>query len=103
MSLRVLKHRAAMRDLLEQFDYIAVDSEAVALRFLAAAEASFRDLAQNPTMCVACEFRGPRGRGLRRWRVKSFEHYLIFYRPFSDRIEIARILHGARDLKRLFQ
>jgi len=103
MSLRVLKHRAAMRDFLEQFDYIAMDSEAVALRFLAAAEASFRVLAQNPTMGVACEFRGPRGKGLRRWRVKGFEHYLIFYRPFSDRIEIARVLHGARDLKRLFQ
>ena len=103
MSLRVLKHRAATRDLLEHFDYIATDSEAVALRFLSAAEESLRDLSQNPTMGMACEFRGPRGKGLRRWRVKGFENYLIFYRPFGDRIEIARVLHGARDLKQLFQ
>ena len=47
MNLRVLKHRAAMRDLAEHFDYIALDSEAAALRFYAAAEVSFRDLAQN--------------------------------------------------------
>jgi plasmid stabilization system protein ParE len=60
MNLRVLKHRAAMRDLAEHFDYIALDSEAAALRFYAAAEASFRDLAQNSTMGPACEFRSPK-------------------------------------------
>jgi toxin ParE1/3/4 len=103
MTLRVLKHRAATRDLLEHFDYISTDSEAAALRFLSAAESSFRDLAQNSTMGMACEFRGPRGKGLRRWRVKGFENYLIFYRPFSDRVEIVRVLHGARDLRRMFQ
>jgi|SRR5580700_1117396 toxin ParE1/3/4 len=103
MKLRVLKHTAATRDLLEHFDYIGDDSEAAALRFLSAAESSFLDLAQNSMMGVTCEFRGARGKGLRRWRVKGFENYLIFYRPFSDRVEIARVLHGARDLKRLFQ
>jgi len=103
MNLRVLKHRAAMRDLAEHFDYIALDSEAAALRFYSAAEASFRDLAQNSTMGVACEFRAPKGKGLRRWRIKGFENYLIFYRPFIDRIEITRVLHGARNLKRMFE
>jgi toxin ParE1/3/4 len=103
MSLRVLKHRAAMRDLAEHFDHIALDSEAAAMHFFVAAEASFRDLAQNSMMGVACEFLGQRGKGLRRWRVKGFENYLIFYRPFSNRIEIARVLHGARNLKRIFE
>ena len=103
MSRRILKHRAATRDLAEHFDYIGLDSEAAALRFYSAAEASFRDLAQNPTIGVACEFRAPKGKGLRRWRIKGFENYLIFYRPFTDRIEITRILHGARNLKRMFE
>jgi toxin ParE1/3/4 len=103
MRLRVLKHSAAKRDVLDLFDHISLDNENAASRFLAAAESSFRDLAQNPEMGEECEYRGSRGKGLRRWRVKGFENYLIFYRPFSDRVEITRVLHGARDLRRLFK
>jgi toxin ParE1/3/4 len=103
MRLRILKHSAAKRDVLDLFDHISVDNETAALRFLSAAESSFRDLAQNPAIGTACEYRGARGRGLRRWRVKGFENYLIFYRPFSDRVEIVRVLHGARDLKRMVE
>jgi toxin ParE1/3/4 len=103
MSLRVFKHRAAIRDLLSQFEYISLDSEELALRFLSDAEASFHDLAQNPMMGVVCQIQAPRAKGLRRWRVKNFEDCLIFYRPFADRIEVVRILHGARNLKRLFR
>jgi plasmid stabilization system protein ParE len=34
----------------------------------------------------------------------SFPHggYLIFYRPLPDGVEIVRIIHGARNLSRLF-
>lgn len=28
--------------------------------------------------------------------------YVIFYRPLADGIEIARVVHGARDLDRIF-
>lgn len=103
MRLRILKHSAARRDVLDLFDHISLDNEDAALRFLSAAESTFRDLATNPEMGAACEYRGARGKGLRRWRIKGFENYLIFYRPFSDRVEIARVLHGARDLKRIFE
>lgn len=33
---------------------------------------------------------------------ERFADYLIFYRRFEDRIEILRVLHGARDLEGLF-
>src|SRR5580698_9750662 len=103
MRLRLLRHSAAKRDVLDLFDHISLDNEGAALRFLSATESGFRDLAQNPTMGAACEYRGARGKGLRRWRVKGFENYLIFYLAFSDRIEIVRVLHGARDIERLFK
>ena len=103
MSLRVLKHRAAIRDLNGHFDYISLDGEEAALRFFSAAEASFFDLARTPAMGLVCEYRGARGKGLRRWRVKGFENYLIFYRALPELIEIVRVLHGARDLKRMFE
>jgi plasmid stabilization system protein ParE len=35
--------------------------------------------------------------------VKGFENYLIFYRVIRDRVEIARVMHGARDLERSFE
>ena len=38
---------------------------------------------------------------IRQWRVKDFKEYLIFYRIQDDRVEILRVLHGARDLEGL--
>ena len=103
MTGRVEKKSAAKRDLFEHFLYIGADSDDAALRFLAAAEESCRALAQNPEMGVVCQFQGPRTKGLRRWRVKGFENYLIFYRPIRDGIDVARVLHGARDIELLFR
>jgi plasmid stabilization system protein ParE len=31
-----------------------------------------------------------------------FEKQLIFYQPYSDRIEILRVVHGSQDLVELF-
>ena len=36
---------------------------------------------------------------IRQWRVKDFKDYLIFYRIQDARVEILRVLHGARDLE----
>jgi toxin ParE1/3/4 len=36
------------------------------------------------------------------WPVKDFEKYLIFYRSLPEGIEVVRIIHGARDIERLF-
>ena len=32
------------------------------------------------------------------WRVDGFRRYLVFYRELPDRIQVWRVLHGARDL-----
>lgn len=37
---------------------------------------------------------------LRSYAVKG---YLIFYQPFEDRVEILRVLHGARDIESAFE
>ena len=41
--------------------------------------------------------RPERARGVRSFAVGN---YLIFYRPVADGIEVARILHGARNIRR---
>jgi toxin ParE1/3/4 len=35
--------------------------------------------------------------GIRKWRVKDFENFLIFYQPDADGITIVRVLYASRD------
>jgi toxin ParE1/3/4 len=95
---RVRKRETVRRDLVEHFVYLA-DNAGIdtAERFLANAETSFNDLADYPTMGAPLTLTNPALTGLRKWRVKDFENYLIFYLPRSDGVSIMRVLHGARD------
>jgi hypothetical protein len=43
----------------------------------------------------------PATRHVRRWPVKDFESWLIFYQPRRYGVEIVRIIHGARNIKAL--
>ena len=38
----------------------------------------------------------------RRWPVKDFVNWLIFYLPKRDGVEILRVIHGARDPNKIF-
>lgn len=35
--------------------------------------------------------------GIRKWRVRNFENFLIFYLPDSEGVTIVRIMHAAQD------
>lgn len=62
---------------------------------------SFEVLANNPEIGVRCGFRRRETRRLRRWPVKGFENWLIFYEPSEDGVEIVHVLHGAQDIQGL--
>lgn len=99
---RVYRREAAKRDLIEHFVYLAENAGlGTAERFLANAEASFNDLACQPTIGAPLTLRHPDFAGMRKWRVKDFDSHLIFYLPRpgipSDGVSIVRVLHGARD------
>ncbi len=40
--------------------------------------------------------------GLRRFPVRGFEKYLVFYLPREAGIDVIRVLHGARDIDNVF-
>ena len=103
MPGRVIQRPAAKRDLIECFAHIGVDNEPAALRFLQASNEIFHELAEMPGMGEATIFRNPNCGTLRRWRVKGFTNFLIFYRPLDDGIEVVRVLHGARETEKLFE
>jgi len=54
-----------------------------------------------PKLGVLCAFRKPALRRLRRWPVKGFENWLIFYQPRGNGVEIVHLSHGARDIESL--
>ncbi len=101
---RVVRRVTAKRDLTDHFVFLGENASVdVARRFLHACNAGFQALAQMPDLGVRRNFRKPRFSSVRLWPVKGFERYLIFYRPLSDGVEILRVIHGARDIERLFR
>ena len=100
--LVVHKTIRAVEDLINCAEYIGRDSPRAAARFLKAAESTFELLARNPEIGITGELLAPKLIDLRRWRVKSFTKYLVFYRIAAGRIEIVRVVHGARDLEAMF-
>ena len=102
MTNRILRSDKALRDLDELTAYIQNDSPGAAIRFLAAAEESFKLLATSPELGQRQTFRRPELVDLRVWQVRGFENFLIFYRPLEHGIEVVRVLHAARDIGAAF-
>jgi toxin ParE1/3/4 len=93
---------AARADLISHFVYMAQEaSEAIAVRFLDRAQESFGLLAEQPKIGPAVPTKSPALAGTRKWRVKDFDHFLIFYTPIEGGVRIIRLLHTAQDWYRL--
>jgi toxin ParE1/3/4 len=87
----------AKKDLDDIWLEIAQDKIDAADRFIDFVTDKFPLLASFPKMGRARDDLEP---GLRSFPVKN---YLILYRLVKTRIEIVRVVHGARDLKALFK
>ena len=89
----------AVRDLDEIWDYYdRMASEDVADGQLARLRERFRLLGENPYIGVARPEFAPAMRS----HTAPDSRYIIFYFPRTYGVEIARIIHGSRDLLRLF-
>jgi toxin ParE1/3/4 len=83
-------------DLVEIALYIAKQNPVAADRWLERIDEKCRRLAQMPDLGRARPDLAP---GLRSLPMGS---HVIFYRPAPDGIQVIRILHGSRDVSRLF-
>ena len=90
-------------DLVEIADYIAQDSLDAAIRFLTAARRAMEFLTTTPMAGPEYAVANPRLTGLRKWSIKGFPNYLIFYRIHADSIEVLRVIHGARDIPTILE
>ena len=94
----------ARRDILSNAEYLEEHGSAeTAQRFLDATQKTFEALARMPKAGALCAFRSPVLRPIRRWPVKDFENWLIFYLARRNGVEIVHLIHGARDIESLFE
>ena len=100
---RIVQRRQARRDAVEQAVVIARDNPAAADRFLEAIDETLELLAGMPGMGAARRYRSPGLQGLRMHPVRGFPQHLLFYLPLPDGIELVRVLHGKRNIERLFR
>lgn len=87
------------REAINIADYAGVEA---GLRFFEACDRAFLLLASQPGMGVAKDFGNPIFAGMRMWRLKGFEEYLVFYLPIQGGIEVMRVVNGSRDLPIVF-
>lgn len=87
----------AEQDYREIWRYIAADNPDAADRFLRKIDSKLELFAKYPAMGTARDKLLP---GVRSFPVGN---YLVFYRAIPDGIDLVRVLHGARNLKRLFK
>ncbi len=88
----------AQYDALEIWHYIAAHNDRAADEVLNRLDACFQFICQSPRIGRQ---RPELGRGFRSYPVGN---YVVIYRvaPRSDRVLILRVVHGARDLRRVF-
>jgi toxin ParE1/3/4 len=98
MNLRILIHEDATLDLHEHCNYLSQNNQNSALQFFDAARQTFAALARMPGMGRQYESEEDDIINIRKWAVKGFKQYLIFYRYDDELLEILRIVHATRDL-----
>jgi toxin ParE1/3/4 len=99
MSYSISIRPQAMADLNKHADYLTQQDAALAFRFFDAARQTFADLARMPEMGKLYTSPSIRLQNLRRWQIKGFKRYLIFYLVQDQAIEIVRILYGTQDIQ----
>lgn len=87
---------AAEGDLLKIIEYLEGDNPNAVLKVVDALDDAMQRLAESPGMGHVRQ--DLTDEDVRFWSVFK---YLIVYRPDTKPLEIARVLHGRRDVKRL--
>jgi len=97
MSRRFIITPRAGEDYLEIWAYIAQGNIAAADRFIDTLKASHKTLAEFPGIG---RLHPELGKDIRLFPV---DKYVLIYRELPDRVELLRVLHGARDIPALFE
>ncbi|MGI0492158.1 type II toxin-antitoxin system RelE/ParE family toxin [Alkalinema pantanalense CENA528] len=98
MTRRIIVRPKASQYLDDHFAYIAENNFEAALKFFDLARSTITQLARMPGMGNLYSVENSRLQGLRKWAVKDFKKYLIFYFEWDDSIEVVRILYATQNI-----
>jgi toxin ParE1/3/4 len=102
MTRHIVKFPQAEADLIGCYAYLAEHATVkTADRFLVATERTLASLAKSPGIGAAHKSNKRHLSGLRSLPVSKFRKFILFYQTFDDRIELVRVVHGARDIRKI--
>jgi toxin ParE1/3/4 len=103
--VKVLYRQTASDDIVRQFRYYLLTAKApeIALRFREAVRRTIQSLRLHPLVGPRYTSSNPQLQNLRSWPVAGFEAIRIYYLLDEDTIDVLRILHGKRDVKRILE
>jgi len=101
-SLQVDYRPAARRDLFQIHEYLNHEASLeLADRFLMDLDHTIQQVGSFPYAGSLFPARRIGALEVRRWPVKEFPRYLIYYAVGARKVTLLRILHSARDVSRL--
>lgn len=98
MTKKIVITPKASQDLDDCFAYISHDNPEIALQFFDSTRITIAQIARMPGIGSIFVTENERLQGLRKWSVKDFRKYLIFYINRAEVVEIVRILYATRDI-----
>jgi toxin ParE1/3/4 len=102
-TARLVLSDSAVADILEQADwYMAQSGQALVQRWEKAVTSAVLRVVENPAAGTPCAFQPAELRNVRRTAIVGFPKHLLFYRVHGTEILVLRVVHGARDLEKLF-
>jgi toxin ParE1/3/4 len=87
-------------DLEDYYKFIAQSNSTSALKFFDAARQTFAQIARFPEIGAVYIATSP-SRDLRKWHIKGFRKYLIFYQVQDESVTIVRIIYAARNIDQI--
>lgn len=101
---RAVQRPAARRDFIIHYVYLAENASLeTATRFRQSVESTYAELAKMPRVGTPGKVRRGKHAGVRIWRVRDFEEYLIAYRPYRAGVAIERLIHAKTDYQRVLK
>jgi plasmid stabilization system protein ParE len=99
-----VQRTAARQDFIIHYAYLLEHAGLdTAKRFRQAVERTYAELAEMPGLGAPGKVRRGKHAGVRLWKVRDFENYLIAYRSHRAGVAIERLVHAKQDYQRVLK
>ena len=103
--MKITYRQAAREDMTRQFRYylVTLDRPEVAVRFREAVRTTAKAISARPLIAPRYLLGNSRLRDLRSWPVIGFGTLRLYFLVHNDAMQVIRILHGKRDIRKILE